>query len=323
MTILTDKIRSLLFGLAVGDALGVPAEFKSRKTIRKDPIKGMTGFGTHDQPPGTFSDDSSLAFCLAEALTEGYDLNRIAQNFLQWEDENYWTAHSDVFDIGISTSRAISRLRQGESPEASGCTEASSNGNGSLMRIAPLVFYLAGKPINERFEMTKQVSSITHAHIRSVISCFYYVEFALLLLQGKDKFVIYEALKSEVTEYLNSISVKSVEIDLFDRLLRGNIFELTEDEISGGTYVIETLEAALWCFLTTDTFSDAVLKAVNLGQDTDTTGAVTGALAGLLYGYKSIPAQWIEQLARHEDIEDLAVRLGKKIEEDSVQKVLR
>jgi ADP-ribosylglycohydrolase len=302
----------MLFGLAVGDALGVPAEFKSRKTIRKDPIKGMTGFGTHDQPPGTFSDDSSLAFCLAEALSEGFDLDKIAQNFLKWEDENYWTAHGEVFDIGISTSRAISRLRQGESPGESGCTEASSNGNGSLMSIAPLVFHLAGKQIDERFELTRQVSSITHSHVRSVIACFYYLEFALQLLQGKDKFEIYEALKSQITDYLNSIPVSPLEIDLFDRLLKGNIYELTEEEISGSTYVIDSLEAAVWCLLTTENYSEAVLKAVNLGQDTDTTAAVTGALAGLLYGFENIPSHWVKQLARHEDIDKLAVRLGKK-----------
>lgn len=310
----SDLTAALLFGLAAGDALGVPFEFMSRSKVRRNPVKDMTGMGTHDQPAGTFSDDSSLAFCLAEVLTEEFNLNRIAQNFLKWEDENYWTARGEVFDIGISTSRAISRLRKGESPETSGCTEASANGNGSLMRIAPLVFHLSGRPVNERYDLTRKVSAITHAHIRSVIACFYYLEFALQLIEGRDKFEIYRNLKISVTDYLDSISVSPLEIDLFSRLLKDDIYELSEDEISGGGYVIETLEAAIWCLMTTNSYEDAVISAVNLGQDTDTTAAVTGALAGLLYGTGSIPSGWIDILSRKEDILDLAQRLAKKYE---------
>ncbi len=310
------KIRALLFGVAVGDALGVPVEFRSRKTVRKNPVKEMTGYGSYNQPPGTFSDDSSLTFCLAEVLTEGFDLDKLAETFLKWRDENYWTPLGDAFDIGISTSRAFSRLAHGTSPLASGCTEEGANGNGSLMRIAPLVFYIKDKPVSERFELAKKVSSITHAHIRSVIACFYYLELALGLLKGKDKFEIYDELKSKVTAYLESNSVDPEEIELFSRLLKGNIYELSEDEISGSGYVLHTLEASIWCLLTTDNFRDAVLTAVNLGEDTDTTGAVTGALAGLLYGIEGIPAEWKKQIARHDDIEDLAERFGNKFADD-------
>ena len=316
MNNMKDKIRALLFGVAVGDALGVPVEFRSRKTVRKNPVTEMTGYGSYNQPPGTFSDDSSLTFCLAEVLTDGFDLSKLADTFLKWRDKNYWTPLGDTFDIGISTSRALSRLAQGISPLSSGCIEEGANGNGSLMRIAPLVFYIKDKTVSERFEIARQVSAITHAHIRSVIACFYYLEFALQLLNGKDKFEIYEDLKSQVTEYLNSISIDPEEIDLFSRLLKGNIFELSEDEISGSGYVVHTLEASVWCLLTTNNFRDAVLKAVNLGEDTDTTGAVTGALAGLLYGVEAIPAEWKTQIARHDDIEDLAKRFGNKFSDE-------
>ena len=140
----------------------------------------MRGYGTHNHPTGTFSDDSSLTFCLAEALTEGFDLNTIGKNFVMWYTEGYWSAHGEVFDIGNATRQAIYRLTEGVSPEQAGGKSDKDNGNGSLMRIAPLVFYTADKPIKERFEITKQVSSITHAHIRSVIACFYYLEFARL-----------------------------------------------------------------------------------------------------------------------------------------------
>ena len=193
---LEKNIKSALFGVAVGDALGVPVEFKSRETISKNPVKDMIGYGTYNLPPGTFSDDSSLTFCLAEALTQDFDLNSIAKNFVKWVDENYWTARGTVFDIGIATREAIDRLARGEQPDLAGGFEPSSNGNGSLMRILPLVFYIFDKPISERYQIIKEVSSITHGHIRSVIACFYYLEFARQIILGKDKFEIYIKTKS-------------------------------------------------------------------------------------------------------------------------------
>lgn len=306
--------KDILFGVPVGDALGVPVEFKSRFSIALNPLKDMIGHGTHNQPLGTWSDDSSLTFCLAEALTQEFSLVTIGDNFIKWKYENYWTAHGEVFDIGNATSQAISRLRNGIVPELCGGTEASDNGNGSLMRILPLLVYIKDKSIEERYELTKQVSSITHGHIRSVISCFYYMEFARSILVGLDKFSAYNRLKTSLNEFLKSQLVPDHEISYFNRLLVGNIYELEVDSISSTGYVLHTLEASIWCLLTTSNFKEATLKAVNLGNDTDTTGAVTGGLAGLLYGYETIPKSWISQLARKDDIEDLAVRLENKFE---------
>ena len=308
------KIKSVLFGVAVGDALGVPFEFKSRETLSRNPVIEMTGYGTYNLPPGTWSDDSSLTFCLAEALTQDFDLNAIGQNFIHWAYGNYWTARGDVFDIGIATRQAISRLSEGIRPDLAGGADASSNGNGSLMRISPLLFFLLNKPINERFEITRQVSSITHSHIRSVIACFYYLEFARYLLTGKDMFDIYPLLQSEITSFLNSTQINPDELSKFDRLLKQDIDKLKQEEIFSSGYVLHTLEASIWCLLTTHCYRDAVLKAVNLGEDTDTTAAVTGGLAGLLYGFDSIPIGWVGQLARKDDIENLADRFGNKVE---------
>lgn len=310
----SEKIKATLLGVAVGDALGVPVEFLSRTEIAVSPITKMTGYGSHDQPEGTFSDDSSLTFCLAEALCNGYDLTAIAKNFEQWLYYGYWTPHGNVFDIGIATERAIRRFAQGAPAAQSGNYGEESNGNGSLMRIAPLVFYLTDKPIEECYRITKEVSSITHGHVRSVIACFYYVEFAKQLLEGKEKFKIYQNLKTTVTDYLNSININPEEIKLYHRLLQGNIYEQPEDSIWGSTYVLQSLEASVWCILTTDTYSAAVLKAVNLGNDTDSTGAITGGLAGLLYGTQGIPADWLKQLVRCKDIEDLAERMANQFE---------
>lgn len=309
-----EKIKAVLFGVAVGDALGVPVEFKSRETIRRNPVREMIGYGTYGLPPGTFSDDSSMTFCLAEALTQDFDLNTIAQNFVKWNFENFWTPRGKVFDIGIATSAAIDRLAKGERPELAGGFDERSNGNGSLMRIAPLLFYIKDKSIEERYEICKLVSSITHGHVRSVIACFYYLEFARMLYDGGDKFQIYQNLKMLITEQLNKLLINPAEIALFERLLKKDIAELREEEIFSSGYVVHTLEASIWCLLTTGSYKEAVLKAVNLGEDTDTTGAVTGGLAGLLYGFENIPSHWITQIARYEDIENLAQRLAEKIE---------
>ncbi|MFN2374110.1 MAG: ADP-ribosylglycohydrolase family protein [Cyclonatronaceae bacterium] len=302
-------VKSVLFGVAVGDALGVPVEFRSREEIRRDPVTDLRGYGTYNLPPGTFSDDSSLTFCLAEALTGGYDLHAIARNFVKWKEENYWTARGVMFDIGIATSQAISRLAAGVRPDTAGGTDETSNGNGSLMRIVPLLFYIRGMPAERRFEITREVSSLTHGHIRSVIACFYYLEFARLLFDGAGLFEAYRTLQATIPEFLESVPVDPAETALFGRLLQGNIHELPEDAIQSTGYVLHTLEASVWCLLTTGSYRDAVLKAVNLGTDTDTTGAVTGGLAGLYYGLEHIPAEWMQQLARHDDIENLAERL--------------
>ena len=309
-----DQIKSVLFGVAVGDALGVPVEFKSRESIRQNPVVDMRGYGTYQVPPGTFSDDGSLTFCLAEALTQDFDLHTIGQNFVGWYHHNFWTARGRVFDIGIATREAIDRIAKGVQADRAGGLDVSSNGNGSLMRIAPLLFYLSDKPIHERYQITKQVSAITHGHIRSVIACFYYLEFARQILAQRDKFEIYQHLQAHITSHLQSLSIDPIETALFDRLLKHNIAELAEENIYSSGYVLHTLEASIWCLLTTDNYQDAVLKAVNLGEDTDTTGAVTGGLAGLLYGLDNIPVSWRQQIAKHDDIENLAERLNEKMD---------
>ena len=302
--------QDILFGCAVGDALGVPVEFRSRDAIALNPVKSMLGYGTHNQAPGTWSDDSSLAFCLAEALIPDFNLNLLAQNFVQWLYYSYWTPHGSVFDVGFTTRQAIRELQKGANPELAGGFDEDNNGNGSLMRILPLLLFTKDKPIQERYNWAKKVSSLTHAHARSVIACFYYLEYARLIVVGQDKFKAYELIKKPVTDFLQSIQMNQAEIDRFSRLLKGNIYDLKEKDIASSGYVIHTLEASVWCLLTTNTYANAVLKAVNFGEDTDTTGCVTGGLAGILYGCDEIPAEWVTVIARKEDIKNLANRLA-------------
>lgn len=306
------KIGMTLLSLATADALGVPVEFQTRSMLKKNPVTGMLGHGSHDQPAGTWSDDSSLAFCLAEMLTEGYSLERLSELFVKWAYSGYWTPYGEVFDIGIATRAAMARLKNGVSPLLAGGDGERDNGNGSLMRILPLLLFIKDLPAKERLRITEEVSSLTHRHPRAIIACFYYLEFGRLLLEKADPTGVCNKLKSEFPALLKGEKRFLVELPHFRRILEHDIIALKEEEIHSSGYVIHTLEASIWCLLSTTSYKDAVLKAVNLGDDTDTTAAVTGGLAGLVYGLEGIPVDWLGQLARRKDIEDLAGRLDRK-----------
>lgn len=311
-----DWYKDILLGVAVGDALGVPVEFRDREEVALDPVTEMRGYGTHEKPPGTFSDDSSLTFCLAEALTRPFQLDDLAESFIHWLDRGYWTADGHVFDVGIATSSAIRKLKNGVEPELAGGHTVEDNGNGSLMRILPLLTLTKDLPEDSRFDLVRKVSSITHRHTRSVMACYYYLEFALGILRGEDKFNVYKRLQLELKRFWLAKGIDAIEIRHFDRLLNEQIAILKDKEIRSSGYVMHTLEASIWCILTTECYAEATLKAVNLGLDTDTTAAVTGGLAAVLYGYKSIPAEWLAVLTRAGDIEDLAGRLKCYIEQN-------
>jgi ADP-ribosylglycohydrolase len=317
-----NLVKAGIFGVCVGDALGVPVEFRSRDQLKRSPVTTMRAFGTHRQPIGTWSDDSSLMLCLADSLFKGYDLEDIALKFLQWYNAEIWTPHGRVFDIGIATSQAIHRISKGVSPTLCGGTSEFDNGNGSLMRILPLLFYIKDFPIKRRFDITKSVSSITHGHIRSVLACFIYLEFILEIFKGKDKWEAYKIMQETIKEFLDCNPICSQEeMDKFHRILElkvgeydlAPLYTLEEEEISSSGYVLSSLEASLWCFLNSETYSEAVLKAVNLGEDTDTTGAIIGGIAGIYYGVENIPEEWIDILARKIDIENLCNKLETQL----------
>lgn len=319
-----DKIKNTFLGFSIGDALGVPVEFMLRAKLLEKPVKNMREFGVHKQPKGTWSDDSSMAFCLVEALCKGYNVGEVAIKFVDWYKKDYWTPHGKIFDIGITTQQAIKRISDGVNPLLSGGKNENENGNGSLMRIIPLVFYLKSKnaDITKRFEQVAEISSITHAHIRCIVACFIYIEYAFLLLDGLDKWEAYKKMQTSVIDFIKMTKIcPETELSLFYRVLEipnqdNQIVPLTkcvEQEIKSSGYVIHTLEASLWCFLNTDNYSDAVLKAVNLGEDTDTIGCVTGGLAGLYYDENSIPADWKNDLVKKTEILDLADRFFESL----------
>ncbi len=298
-----------LFGLCVADALGVPVEFVSREKLKKNPVRDMIGFGAYNQPPGTWSDDSSLAFCLAESLCKGYNLSDIAQMFCKFLYNSHWTPWGKVFDAGVITRIAISNLQKGVNPVLAGGRSEKDNGNGSLMRILPIVFHVKDLSNEDKFRIVAQVSSLTHGHLRSIIACAIYIEFAINLLKGQDREEAYENMKDTVLDFYKT---EEKELENFSRILKDDIASFSEEEIYSTGYVVDTLEAALWCFLNTKTYKEAVLTAVNLGNDTDTVAAVTGGLAGIYCGFEKIPKKWVKQIARKEDIIKLAEELNKK-----------
>ena len=303
--------KDILLGTAIGDALGVPVEFEHRQELEKNPVVGMREYGTHNQPKGTWSDDSSLALCLAESLCNGYDLNNIANNFIKWMFEGYWTPFNKTFDIGNTTYSAIMNLRNGISPHLAGMDRERDNGNGSLMRILPLVPYIINMEEEDRFRIIGEVSSLTHRHPRSILACIALCEFAIRYINLQSIENAYQAMQQIILQLLKREIFIEEEVP-FKRLVDLSYKEFKTIElkdIRSSGYVIDTLEASLWCIFNTTNYKDAVLKAVNLGHDTDTVGAITGGLAGIIYGYDTIPSEWLEVLARKDDIIELADKL--------------
>ncbi|MCX5805638.1 MAG: ADP-ribosylglycohydrolase family protein [Proteobacteria bacterium] len=299
-----ERILGGLWGAVIGDALGVPVEFKSREVRKMDPVTGMRGYGTFNLPPGSWSDDSSLMLCTTESLLDGFDTNRMGQLFIQWLNEAYWTPWGETFDVGGATHAGIKRMMRGIPPEEAGGTSDGDNGNGSLMHILPVGLYFANSPVSEILEYAHRASSLTHRHVRSQIACGFYCLMVSALLKGNDPEEAYHYAIVQTEEYYNQPQCFR-ELAHFERILSGNIHQLPEEKIQSGGYVIHTLEASIWCLLNSHTFTEAVLKAVNLGDDTDTTGIVTGGLAGIYYGVEAIPKEWVNVIARKEDIDRL------------------
>ncbi len=266
-------IRDAVYGLTVADAMGLPVQFKERGSYYVD---AMTGYGAFNMPEGSWSDDTSmtLATCDSIRCLGKMDVEDIRSRFAKWLNEGEYTPFGHAYDVGITCDMAI-RTGRGQADEW-------ANGNGSLMRIIPLAFV-----DNITDEEIAEVSAITHAHTRSKKGCIYYVRIAQGLLAGQN---LKECIMEIIPEESKYGRIRHIEM-------------LTEDEISSSGYIVDTFEAAMWCLLTTDNYRDCIVKAVNLGDDTDTVGAVAGGLAGILYGYDGIPEEWIEALKAKDVIE--------------------
>lgn len=302
MRIENKCIKAIIIGHAIADALGVPVEFKSRDELTRNPVVGMREYGTYHQPMGVWSDDTSMSLCALQVLADGkYDFDKVMQNFNDWYTNGYFTATGHVFDVGITCQQAINKYGVlGYKYINCGIEDEYSNGNGSLMRIHPFVLYLVGngKSVSENIDIIFMASALTHAHERSKIACGIYAFVLEELIKNPCVDSITKGLfraKAHLGEYKEFSSYKRIFDTGFDKL---NV-----NQIKSSGYVVHTLEAALWCLLNTNSYKECVLKAVNLGGDTDTVGAIAGSLAGALYGYDDIPDEWLDILKRREYIE--------------------
>lgn len=314
-------IKNTIIGFVLADSLGVPVEFSSRAQLSKNPLTDMIGYGTYNMPIGSWSDDSSMTLITVEVLTsDGINYDKLMEGFIKWYKEGYMTPTDKLFDIGISTSDALNKYLNGIDPLECGGKSEYSNGNGSLMRIYPFVFYILKSSQNftsnkdlvdnlfecNLLEYRKRIifdaSSLTHAHDISKWGCFLLSEYFIKLINGYDKLDAYIELCNEYKDKSHRV---------YDRLLSKNIHNVDRKDIKSTGYVVDTLEAVFHSFLKFDNYKDIVLYSINLGDDTDTVGAITGGLAGMYY--KDIPIKWINNLKKFDLINKLIEDFYNKI----------
>ncbi len=300
---ITNKFRGSLIGLAVGDALGVPLEFQSPGTF--EPVTDMVGGGVFDLKPGEWTDDTSTALCLAQSLIEmkGFDPEDQINKYLRWYHEGYLSVNGSCFDIGNTTRKALRRYERTGEP-FSGPDHERSAGNGSLMRLAPVPLFYFRNP-NLAIELAGDSSRTTHQHPLAIDACRYAAGLIVGAVNGGSKEAILSRRYSPIPGYWDE-NILEGEID---EIACGSYKNKNPPEINGRGFVVRSLEAALWAFHNTDSFEEGCLKAVNLGDDADTVGAIYGQIAGAYYGESGIPEEWLNKLAKFDFISDLADKL--------------
>lgn len=298
-----ERYAGCLLGLAAGDALGTALEFEQPGSFT--PITDMVGGGPFDLLPGQWTDDTSMALCLAESLADlgRFDpLDQLAR-YWKWYHEGYLSSTGICFDIGSTTSLALMSYRRSPEPYP-GSTSPNTAGNGSLMRLAPAPMAYQRNP-RLAVERSAESSRTTHGAAAAVDACRYFGGLLVGALDGLDK----ETLLSPRWSPVDGLWAETPLHPEIDAVAAGSFKAKNPPEITGSGYVVRTLEAALWAFFTTDNFREGALKVVNLGDDADTTGAVYGQIAGAFYGEGDIPAAWRSKLTMSARIRDLALRL--------------
>lgn len=320
-----DYYRDGMIGLITGDAVGMPVQFQGRNVRKKDPVTDMRDHGCFNMPRGAWTDDSSLALATLYSIRKqgSLDLDDIAGKFVLWLKDGYFTPHGRAYDIGMGCMMAIKRyIYKGDVYSCGGSSERD-NGNGSLMRILPVCIYAYEQysdgiiDIDGAVKHVEDVSALTHAHAVAKMACgiYFFLVKSLMecraasdVLSGGDvslKDLLFRGITEAQDYYAQDIS-KQAWLSVFGRLFdTGSLIDLNEDEINSSGYVIDSIEAAVWSLLNTENYRDCILKAVNLGGDTDSIAAIAGGLAGLYYGYDGIPADWSDSLMRKKWIDEL------------------
>jgi len=300
---LVERYRGALLGLAAGDALGTTLEFKEPGTFQ--PITDMVGGGWWNLKPGQWTDDTSMALCLAESLIKckGFDPLDQMQRYVRWYRTGYLSSTGKHFDIGGTTAEALLRFESTHEPYC-GSPDPHKAGNGSLMRLAPVPLYFATQP-EMAIETSGASSRTTHGAPAAIDACRYFGALIVGALRGASKEELLTARYSPVPGYWEQHPL----VPEIDAIANGSFRQLNPPQICGSGYVVQSLEAALWAFYHSDSFREGCLRAVNLGKDADTTGAVYGQIAGAYYGASAIPAEWRNKLALREVIESFADQL--------------
>lgn len=294
-----------LLGLAVGDALGTTIEFSKPGTF--DPIVDMVGGGPFRLAPGEWTDDTSMALCLAESLVEcgGFDPRDQMNRYLRWRDEGHLSSNGRCFDIGGTVSEALHRFEADGDPYA-GSTDEYSAGNGSLMRLAPIPIAYARDPARA-IGYAAEMSRTTHGAREAVDACRYYCGIMVGALNGVPKAELLKPMYSPV----DGLWIREPLAPAIDEVARGSFLDHEPPhDILGIGYVVKSLEAALWGLSRGEDYRECVLMAVNLGHDADTTGAISGMLAGAVYGVEGIPAEWRQRVAKADLIDALVEKLA-------------
>ena len=300
MTTTAMRYQGCLMGLAAGDAVGTTVEFKQPGSFPA--VTDLVGGGPFRLNPGEWTDDTSMALCLADSLITcgGFDPGDQMDRYLRWRDDGYLSSNGRCFDIGITVSDALNRYRTTGEPFA-GSTDPYSAGNGSLMRLAPVPLFFASDP-EYAIHMSGESSRTTHGATTCVDACRYFGGLIVGAVQGESKEELLSPRYSPVAGLWERQSL-CAEID---EIAAGSFKSKEPPEIVGSGYVVQSLEAALWAFHKSSTFEEGCLLAVNLGDDADTTAAIYGQIAGVHYGFDGIPATWRERIAEGALITELA-----------------
>ena len=299
----TERYRGALLGLACGDALGSSVEFSRPGTF--EPVTGFRGGGPFNLAPGQWTDDTSMAMCLAESLIQcgGFDELDQMKRYLRWWREGYWSSTGTCFDIGVTTRGALERFQETGDPW-SGSLDPANAGNGPIMRLAPVPLYFASDPL-EAIRLAGESARTTHGARTCIDACRYLAALIVGALGGTTK----EELIGRRFSPVPGLWPRKPLAPEIEEIAQGSFLSRRPPQIQGSGYVVRSLEAALWAFAGSETFEEGALKAVNLGNDADTTGAVYGQLAGAFYGESGIPAQWLGQLHRRDAIAAVAEKL--------------
>ncbi|ABX02709.1 ADP-ribosylation/Crystallin J1 [Herpetosiphon aurantiacus DSM 785] len=298
-----ERYRGCLLGLAVGDAVGTTVEFSPPGSFK--PLTDLVGGGPFNLPRGAWTDDTSMALCLAASLIErqGFDAADQMQRYCRWRDYGYMSSTGSCFDCGITVGNALSTFQRTGNPY-SGSTDPATAGNGSLMRLAPVVLAYANQP-EQAMQLAVDSSRTTHGAVAAVDACRYFAGLLIGALNGVDKATLLAPRYSPIANYWQQ---QPLQADI-DEIAAGSFWQRQPPEIQGTGYVVRSLEAALWAFAKSDSFREGCLMAANLGHDADTTAAIYGQIAGAYYGEAGIPSEWREPIVSHDLIVEFAERL--------------